>query len=87
MQNTNNLFADFCFQDDSYVDSYISTIGVDFVGLAQMCNFVILLSVYFGGSTVTFDANFSENKNCGPGWEDYQAADCELRHKFILIYP
>lgn len=38
----------------------------------------------FDVSTVTVGSIFAENKNRGAGWEDYQAADCELE---AVLYP
>lgn len=28
----------------------------------------------------------SENQNCGSGWKDNQAADCELKLLFIYLF-
>ncbi|KAE8724791.1 Ras-related protein RABD1 [Hibiscus syriacus] len=46
-------------KDDSYVDSYISTIGVDFV---------------------SFFLSVAQMHNCGAGWKDNQASNCEYKH-------
>jgi len=75
----------FCFspcfvisQDDSYVDSYISTIGVDFVSTSAM--FLALLMCFdVFLKRVKVVGYFVENQNCGAGWKDNQAADCEYR--------
>jgi hypothetical protein len=70
------------FQDDSYVDSYISTIGVDFVSLSlslSLCS--LCMRRYF-----KFCAGVAENQNCGVGWKDNQAADCELKLFIYFIY-
>jgi len=33
-----------------------------------------------------FCAGVAENQNCGVGWKDNQAADCELKLFFFFFY-
>lgn len=68
------------------MDSYISTIGVDFVSLSYVI-FVftcIFLLTHHGLIAKCFWC-LSENQNYRAGWEDYQAADCELTMFCIKI--
>lgn len=73
-------------QDDSYVDSYISTIGVDFVsGFSSQCSCVLddSLANYFSSYVwFVFDplidgCTCAENPHSRHGWEDHQIADCK----------
>ena len=52
---------------------------VNEMSLSKMCLFI-------DGLTITFDSNFPRNQNCGAGWEDYQAIDCELKLGFVHTY-
>ena len=74
-------------QDDSYVDTYISTIGVDFVSsiLQNMlfCLSLLCCSPLTHGSSTNCDPLtrmpcVSENSNCRARWKDSQATDCKL---------
>ena len=37
-------------------------------------------------STWYFEVDVSENQNCGSGWKDNQAADCELKLFFFFFF-
>ena len=66
-----------CVQDDTYTESYISTIGVDFVSIpapsTDHCGSVQRVSVL-----ITLSFALAENKDCGAGWQGHQAADREF---------
>ena len=42
------------------------------MALSEMCLCINRLNV-------VIDSNFPKNQNCGAGWEDYQATNCELK--------
>ncbi|KAG6390853.1 hypothetical protein SASPL_148598 [Salvia splendens] len=59
------------FADDSYLDSYISTIGVDFV---RGYSFALYILVGLFTILITYSLT-AENSYSGARWEDYQASD------------
>lgn len=58
-------------QDDSYIESYISTIGVDFVSSMEFIENFILQDCYdiCHGVLSSLGLFCSENTNCGARWE------------------
>ena len=65
------------FQDDSYVDSYVRTIGFDFVIITLL---LLLLLVFMAQQLrlIIFILFFSsKNQNSGAGRENCQATNCE----------
>ncbi len=64
-------------QDDSYLDSYISTIGVDFVSIYLPVDFN---RCYLNWSNLILIAVFrllSENTHCGARWKDHKTSNCK----------
>lgn len=63
-------------QDDTYTESYISTIGVDFVSGARLITAAAALAA--GAAWVLSDARPccpAENQDCGAGRQGHQAAN------------
>lgn len=51
--------------------------------------YVFVLGLYFvcvWVSTWNFVVDVSENQNCGSGWQDNQAADCELKLLIFFLF-
>lgn len=64
-------------QDDSYLESYISTIGVDFVSIRRTSPrfpkvlSIILISSGIYNSNLVISLFSKENPHSGTGWEDH----------------
>jgi hypothetical protein len=67
------------FADDTYTESYISTIGVDFVRSTRLYPPKIISARKYicccAMARLTVFA-CAENPNCGSGWQNCEAADC-----------
>ncbi|KAG6388321.1 hypothetical protein SASPL_149746 [Salvia splendens] len=70
------------FADDSYLDSYISTIGVDFVR-----GYPFALCILHGLFTILITYSLTaENSYSGARWEDYQASDLKSSSTAVEEY-
>ncbi|XP_065000204.1 ras-related protein RIC1-like isoform X2 [Musa acuminata AAA Group] len=72
------------FADDSYIESYISTIGVDFVSALILYTLFPLSSIYILAHTktlliyhLTICSILLENSNSGAGWEDHKTSNLD----------
>ena len=50
-----------------------------------VCKYMFGFIVFAWACTWIFEVNVSDNQNCEPGWEDIQAAICELKLLFFVF--
>ena len=69
--------------DYDFLKLYDGVLCMYVCGWVCIC-FGFLYFVCVWVSTWYFEVDFSENQNCGSGWKDNQAADCELKLFFFF---